>query len=60
MNDSDTQSAVLKVCLSWALTIFGGITLQGVATSLAILFTAVQLYVLVRNEILNKREKGKP
>lgn len=53
---ADSGPALLKLLLAWALTILGNITLQQVATTLAIVYTAIQIYILVRDKIV--RDKG--
>lgn len=55
---ADSGPALLKLLLAWALTILGNITLQQVATALAIVYTAIQIYILVRDKIV--RDKGTP
>lgn len=53
---TDAAPALYKLIVAWALTLFGNITLQQVATALAIVYTAIQIYILVRDKIV--RDKG--
>jgi hypothetical protein len=54
-HDHDTRAAWLKMALAWVLTTIGNVTLQHVATGLAIIYTVLQIYVLVRDRILRRR-----
>lgn len=53
---TDIGPAIWKVLVAWGLTIFGNVTLQQVATFLAIVYTLIQIYILVRDKIV--RDKG--
>lgn len=52
--DHDAWNAIIKVTIAWVLAGIGAITLQQIATVLAILYTSVQLYVLVRDKIIRR------
>jgi hypothetical protein len=54
-HDHDTRMAWLKMTVAWALTAIGGITLQQIATLLAIVYTALQIYLLVRDRLIQVR-----
>jgi len=54
MHDHDTNTAVLKVLVAWVGTVFGGITLSGLVLSLTAIYTALQIYILVRDKIVRK------
>ena len=47
--------AWLKLSVAWVLTAIGGITLQQIATLLAIVYTALQIYLLVRDRMFRKQ-----
>lgn len=52
----------VKVCVSWVLTTWGTVTSLSsadVATYLAIAYTSVSLYVLVRDKIILRRERNR-
>lgn len=53
MNDHDT--AFWKVAIAWLGTVFGCVTLSGTVLTLTALFTALQIYVLVRDKIWKKK-----
>ena len=56
MIEPDTRSeiiAVLKVSVSWLLSLQA----HDIAAWLAIIYTAAQLYVLVRDKIVRKRQR---
>jgi hypothetical protein len=57
MLDPDTRMSAYKVVTAWVLTITGAVTLQDVATGLAIVFTGLQIYVTVRDKIVAHRAK---
>ena len=57
MFDPDTRMSVYKVITAWVLTITGAVTLQHIATFLAIVFTALQIYVTIRDKIVAHRDK---
>ncbi len=51
MNEHDTNVAFLKLALIWFGTMVGGITLSGIVLGLTGVFTALQIYILVRDKI---------
>ena len=58
MMQADTRSEIvagLKVAVSWLLSLQA----HDVASWLAIIYTAAQLYVLVRDKIIRKRQRRK-
>ena len=58
MIEPDTRSEIiagLKVSMSWLLSLQA----NNVAAWLAIVYTAAQLYVLVRDKIVRKRQRRK-
>lgn len=57
---ADTAPALFKIVVAWALTIFGNVTLQQVATLLAIIYTSIQIYILIRDKIIRDRLVCKP
>lgn len=50
----DWTDAFLKVALAWAAVAYGWFTLQHIATAAAIVYTLLQIYVLVRDKIVRK------
>ena len=54
-DDHDTTAALLKVLLAWAGTLFGGFSLSTAVLGATLVFTLLQIYVLVRKII-----KGAP
>lgn len=55
MNDHETRTAWLKMVVAWVLTAIGGVTLQQIATVLAIVYTALQIFLLVRDRLIKRR-----
>lgn len=49
MNEHETNIATVKILIAWVGLLFGGITLSSVALVLTIIFTALQIYKLVRD-----------
>ena len=47
-NDHDTNVAMLKVLIAWAGTMFGGVTLSGLVLGATLIFTVLQIIVLIR------------
>jgi hypothetical protein len=47
----------MRLFVIWAGTIWGLVTLQGVVLTLTALFTALQIYVLVRDKIWKPRKE---
>ena len=54
MNDSETNTALLKLALVWIGTMVGGVTLSGIVLTLTGLFTALQIFILVRDKLWRK------
>ena len=52
---SDTAPAMFKLMIAWAGALIGSITLQHIVLVLTGIYTAVQLYILVRDKILDRR-----
>jgi len=48
--------AMAKVAVAWMGALVGSITLQQVVLVLTAIYTAVQLYVLVRDKLIRKDE----
>ena len=46
--DHDTNTATLKMVLAWIGMAVGGITLSDIALTTTILFTVLQIFVLLR------------
>jgi hypothetical protein len=47
-DQNETQVAMLKVVAIWAGTVFGGVTLSGLVLSATLIYTVLQIVVLVR------------
>lgn len=47
-NDHDTNTALLKVLVAWAGAVLGGVTLSGLVLTATLIFTVLQIIVLVR------------
>jgi len=47
-NDHETNMAMFKVMLAWAGTMFGGVTLSSLVLTATLIFTLLQIYILVR------------
>lgn len=54
-SDHDVKAAWLKMTVAWVLTAIGGVTLERVATVLAIVYTSLQIYLLVRDRLIRRR-----
>lgn len=48
MNDHDTNMIWLKVAIAWAGAVVGGLTLSTIVLGLTAVFTALQIYILIR------------
>jgi len=46
---------MLKVLIAWTGAVWGAITLQHVVLGLTAIYTAVQLYVLIRDKIIRDK-----
>lgn len=46
--DHDTNMATLKMALAWIGMLIGGVTLSDIALTTTILFTVLQIFVLLR------------
>lgn len=60
MDDQDTQAALIKVLVAWIGTMFGGIELSGLVLFATLIYTILQIYVLIRDRILKNHKEGKP
>lgn len=49
------SSATAKVGVAWVGVVIGGVTLSNIALVLTIVFTALQIWKLVRNELRDRR-----
>lgn len=61
--DADTptthpEMAVLKMALAWLGYVIGSITLQQVVLALTGLYTALQIYLLIRDRIIRDKENA--
>lgn len=54
-HSNDAVPAMFKVLLAWAGAVWGSLTLQGLVLTLTAIYTAVQLYVLVRDKIIRDK-----
>lgn len=54
MNDHDSNVATFKIALAWIGMLVGGITLSDIALTTTILFTVLQIFVLLRKIWLGK------
>lgn len=46
--DHDTNSAIIKILAAWLGVTFGGLTLSTLVLSATLLFTVLQIVVLIR------------
>lgn len=53
-DDHDTNMAMMKVLLAWIGTAVGGVSLSGLVLGATLVFTLLQIYVLVRKIIKGK------
>lgn len=54
-NQEEGATAMLKVLIAWLGTVLGSITLQQIVLTLTLIYTALQVYVLVRDKIVRDR-----
>jgi hypothetical protein len=55
-NSADSiYQAAMKVSISWLGIFFGSITLQDVAIGMTIVYTAIQIYILIRDKIIRDK-----
>lgn len=47
-NDHDTNAALAKVLIAWLGTMFGGVTLSGLVLGATLVFTVLQIFILLR------------
>lgn len=47
-DNNETQVALIKVMAIWAGTVFGGVTLSGLVLSATLVYTVLQIVVLIR------------
>ena len=52
------EMAVLKMALAWLGCVIGSITLQQVVLALTGLYTALQIYLLIRDRIIRDKENA--
>lgn len=52
------EMAVFKLALAWLGYAVGSITMQGLVLTLTAIYTALQIYLLVRDKIINTRKDG--
>ena len=50
-SDHDTNMALFKVMIAWAGTMFGGVTLSGLVLTATLVYTVLQIIILVRKMI---------
>lgn len=56
MNDDHaTNAAAIKILVAWTLTFIGGVTLQMLVQLAALVYTMLQIYLLVRDRIIKRR-----
>lgn len=49
MNDQhETNLTLLKLLIAWAGTVFGGVTLSGLVLGATLIYTVLQIIVLIR------------
>ena len=49
MNDQhDTNMTILKLMIAWVGTVFGGVTLSGLVLGATLIYTLLQIVVLIR------------
>ena len=49
MNDQhDTNMTMIKLMVAWAGTVFGGVTLSGLVLGATLIYTLLQIIVLIR------------
>lgn len=56
MNEHDTNMVTIKIILAWLGTIYGGITLSGLVLGATLIFTLLNIFVLVRDKIWRDRK----
>ena len=54
---ADAPMAVLKLVVAWLGYVIGAITLQQVVLALTGLYTALQIYLLIRDRIIRKEKE---
>lgn len=47
-NNNETHIAITKIILAWLGAMFGGITLSGLVLTATLIFTVLQIIVLLR------------
>jgi hypothetical protein len=47
-NEHDTNMAMLKLLVAWAGTFIGGVSLSGLVLGATLIFTLLQIFVIVR------------
>jgi hypothetical protein len=51
MNDHDNNMTVVKIILAWLGTIYGGVTLSSLVLGATLIFTLLNIFILVRDKI---------
>lgn len=46
--DHDTNTAIIKILAAWLGVMFGGITLSSLVLAATLIFTTLQIFVLIR------------
>ena len=53
---NDSAVAVIKMTVAWLLAAWGAITLQKLVLLATLVYTGLQIYVLVRDKVLRKEK----
>lgn len=53
------DDSAARLAVAWLSMIFGQITLSRVALALTVVYTALQIYVLIRDKILQRKRDGR-
>lgn len=56
-HSNDTLEAILKVAISWIGAMWGVLTLQNLVLVLTAVYTAINLYVVVRDRIIRRERE---
>lgn len=55
MSHEENMETFQKICISWLGALYSYLTLDRIAVLLTIAYTAFNLYVLLRDEVFNKK-----
>lgn len=55
-HDANSAGEVTKVAVAWAGALIGTITLQQIVLALTAVYTVLQIYVVVRDKVMRRRE----